>query len=218
MSIKCLAIAALMACLGSIAGAATVQNGSFEDIGDQKLNRRGWNHFSNVPGWTGSPNIEIQSNRTLRSIDAQDGRRYAELDTNQDAGIYQDVVLNAGKYRLSFWYSPRVRATSTTTNDMTYDVTGNGKSLLSGMVRGAPNDDYPHGVWTLVKGSFVVEDTDTVRLFFAATGGSRYRGCGNCGALIDNVQLSSVPLPAGGMLLIGGIAAIGLMHRRRNRA
>lgn len=216
MSSRVFAAAAFAAMIASGAAASTLLNGSFEDIGGGTLNSSGWNHFSGIPGWTGVPNIEIQSAITLGSIDAQHGQYYAELDTNQDAGIFQDVALSAGRYILSFWYSPRVDATPTSTNDMVYSVS-NGASLLSGAINGAPNASYPHGAWTEVTGSFEVATDSIVRVAFAATGGSHHPGCGNCGALIDNVSISSVPLPAGGALLVAGLGAFGLMRRRSSR-
>ncbi|MEM8655715.1 MAG: VPLPA-CTERM sorting domain-containing protein [Pseudomonadota bacterium] len=200
------------------AHAVTVENGSFEDIGDGTLNGRGWNHFSDVPGWTGDPNVEIQSNSTLGSIDTPFGTRYVELDTNQDAGIFQDISLSAGSYMLSFWYSPRVNASPTTTNNMSFSVGLGGLTLLDGTVNGAPNTAFPHGVFTEVTGQFSVAQDATVRLAFNATGGSFSSGCGNCGALIDNVQLSAVPLPASGMLLIAGFGGLFAMRRTSARA
>ena len=90
-------LACALAAMGMATAAnAAVFNGSFEDIGGQTLNARGWNHFSSVPGWTGVPNVEIQSSSTLGSIDAHDGEYYAELDTNQDAGMFQDIFLTGG--------------------------------------------------------------------------------------------------------------------------
>lgn len=219
MIIKTAFAAIVAVTIAGSAGAATIQNGSFEDVTGLTFNGQGWNHFASVPGWTGAPNVEIQSNNTLGSIDAQDGIRYAELDTNQDAGIFQDIFLTAGRYVLSFWYSPRVNDPQTTTNDMFYSAVGSG-TLLSGSINGAPNPMYPHGAWTNVTGSFDVLSDETVRLSFFANGGSLYKGCGNCGALIDNVTLAPapVPLPAGGALLLGGLAAFAAMRRRSSKA
>ena len=142
-------VIALATLIGGAAQASTVNlvtNGSFED---NPLGSGNWSHFSNVPGWTGDPNVEIQSNRTLGSIDAKDGSYYAELDTNQDAGMFQDIFLNAGSYDFSFFYSPRVNDTNTATNDMFYsfkDMATQTLTLLSGTISGAPNASYPHGV------------------------------------------------------------------------
>lgn len=211
---KTLALAACTALLTTSAGAATILNGSFEDIGSGTLNGNGWNHFSGIPGWTGDPNIEIQSAQTLGSIDAQHGNYYAELDTNQDAGIYQDVALDAGSYSLSFWYSPRVNATPTTTNDMTYSIMGAADTYIDTLISGAPSNMFPHGLWTNVVAEFTIDTAETITLAFAATGGSQFAGCGNCGALIDNVSIAAVPLPAGLLLMLTAIGAFGFARRR----
>ncbi len=220
-------VIALATLIGGAAQASTVNlvtNGSFED---NPLGSGNWSHFSNVPGWTGDPNVEIQSNRTLGSIDAKDGSYYAELDTNQDAGMFQDIFLNAGSYDFSFFYSPRVNDTNTATNDMFYsfkDMATQTLTLLSGTISGAPNASYPHGVWTEVNGTLRVQTAATYRLTFEARGGSFYGGCGNCGALIDDVSLtgpggpidnpSPVPLPAGFALLLTGMGGLAVMRRR----
>lgn len=208
------AVAASVATFATGAGAVTVVNGDFENLGQGVLNGNGWNIFADVPGWTGNPNIEIQSDRTLGSIDAQSGNYYVELDTNQDAGIFQDIALDAGEYQLSFWYSPRVNADITTTNDMTYGVSGAGTTYIDTLITGAPNPDFQHGEWTNVTAEFTLAADETITLSFEATGGSRFNGCGNCGALIDNVSVAAVPLPAGVLLMLSAIGAFGFARRR----
>ena len=204
----------------STAGAATitngnyVTNGSFEDIGEGSFNRAGWNHFSDVPGWTGEPNIEIQSNSTLGSIDAQSGVNYAELDTNQDAAMFQNIALDAGTYDLSFWYSPRVDASNTQTNDMTFSVASLATNYIDTLITGAPNALFPHGGWTNVVSTFTLNTAEMITLTFAATGGSFFGGCGNCGALIDNVSVAAVPLPAGLLLMLSAFGVFAFARRR----
>lgn len=57
--------------------------------------------------------------------------------------------------------------------------------------------------------SFTATTTGNSSLFFENSGGD------NQGALLDNVALSAVPLPAGGLLLIGGLAALAGLRRRK---
>lgn len=210
--LKTIAAASTVAIIGSVASASTVINGSFEDIGDGVLNGSGWQIFPDVPGWNGAPTIEIQSEPTL-GFKAQEGDYYAELDTNRNSRIFQNVVLDAGTYVLSFFYSPRVNQTPTDTNDLGYSVS-TGDDLVSEIIAGAPNDDYPHGIWTEVKAYFTLERSETVELSFEALGAESGDNCGSCGALIDDISLAAVPLPAGVLLMLSALGAFGFARRR----
>lgn len=57
--------------------------------------------------------------------------------------------------------------------------------------------------------TFTAGNTGTSSLFFENLGGD------NRGVVIDDIVLSAVPLPAGGLLLIGGIAALAGLRRRK---
>lgn len=57
--------------------------------------------------------------------------------------------------------------------------------------------------------NFTASVTGQTSLFFENSGGD------NQGALLDNVSLSAVPLPAGGLMLIGGLAALAALRRRK---
>lgn len=205
--LKKLAMASCAAMIASSANAATiVQNGSFED-GPAVSN---WQIFGSIPGWEADPNIEIQTAGTLGSIDPQEGDRYAELDTNQNSRIFQDIVLDAGTYMLSFFYSPRVNQSPTDTNDMSYSIAG-----LSGEILGAPDGDFAHGAWTEVTEYFTIDADNTLAtLSFQASGETPTNGCGNCGALLDNVSIAAVPLPAGLLLMLSAVGAFGFARRR----
>ncbi len=62
------------------------------------------------------------------------------------------------------------------------------------------------GIYTLVSNS------TTATLFFADTGNSpNDRG----GPLLDNVRLSAIPLPAGGLLLLTALGGIAALRRRK---
>ncbi|MCH2075306.1 MAG: VPLPA-CTERM sorting domain-containing protein [Rhodobacteraceae bacterium] len=210
--------AATVVALALPASATTITNGSFEDLGGQTINGN-WEIFPGVPGWTGSPNVEIQTDPTIGAVDAHTHDNYVELDTNQDSSITQLINLTRGAWELTFWYSPRVNDLNTTTNDLVWSLTDteDGSEIFSEEVTGAPNDDYPWGVWTEITTTFVVLDAGSFALTFGADGGSKYQGCGNCGALIDTVAIAPVPLPASGLLLLAGLGAV-FGVRRRNAA
>lgn len=193
----------------AVVSAATVTNGSFEDLGGQTIGASNWAIFNNLPGWTPNPNVEVQRDLV---ITAQDGGHYAELDTNQNASIAQQLTFTSmGAYELSFYYSPRVNASSTDTNDLSFAL----GSLTNGAISGAPNASYPHGVWTKVTSTFSVQTLGDYTLSFTASGISKGDPCGNCGALIDNVSVAPVPVPAAGFLLAGALGGLGLMRRRK---
>ncbi|SHH17487.1 VPLPA-CTERM protein sorting domain-containing protein [Cognatiyoonia sediminum] len=227
--------ASCLAFAGATANAATVTNGSFEDF-DGDLNGGGWNFFDtiDVAGWSGTPNIEIQTYKGVGSpangtigldpIDNTVGSHYAELDTNTNSVLSQTInFAEAGRYVLSFLYSPRVDNPDTDTNDMSFKIEGQGDTVLEETILGAPNGDYPHGEWTRADSFFTIESLGDYVLSFAALGGSLFNGCGNCGALIDDVSIAAVigenpqpvPLPASSLLLLAGLGGLGAMRRMK---
>jgi len=209
-AVKSLAVAAAAsALLAGVASAVTVQNGSFEDVsgGVKTVNRGSWSVYDSIPGWTmmGGNGIEVQTNATLRSIDAQDGNRYVELDSHprgaSNSSMYQMVSLAEGSYYLSFFYSPRTNDAATngirySIGDISREVTGPG----AGVARGS---------WTEIVSKFSVSDTGPYMLLFSATGKAD-----TFGGLIDNVSIAPVPLPAAAWMLLAGVGGLALMRRR----
>lgn len=202
--------------------ASIVTNGSFEtgvpgNVGGlnfnsnfNNLNTSGssWDVWKSLNGWTSmsGPGIEVQSNRTLSTINAQEGTRYVELDSNGNSSMGQNVALQAGRYLLSFWYSPRT--SNANTNGIEYAV-GN---LVSGAVtNGNPAGAVP-GTWTLVSALFTVKSAGSYLLAFGASGRND-----TYGGLIDNVAIdpAPVPLPAAGVGLMLGLGSLAAMRRRR---
>lgn len=204
------------------AEAATVQNGSFED----PFKTRGKNHKQNfdnlaagrgsswevwdaVPGWTTSSGsgIEIQSDRTLSGINANQGSHYVELDSNRNSSMFQEVLLEAGQHVLNFFYSPRTSDSGT--NAISFSV----GTLLNGSIGGAGSTYSTRpGLWTAVSEAFNVINAGTYRLNFSATGRSD-----SIGGLVDTVSITtppSIPLPAPLFLLGSAIVATFALRRR----
>lgn len=210
-----------MAGVQSASAATIVQNGSFEsgipgnalgkNFGSQFSNLNSgpgssWDVWNSIDGWTRTTGsgIEIQSNRTLSTIDANSGNHYVELDSNNNSGMTQNVFLNAGRYILSFWYSPR---TSSPTNGIEYAV----GSLIGGTVNHLNPASAVPGTWTQITRSFLVTTAGSYALNFTATGQND-----SYGGLLDDVAIAPVPVPAAGFGLIAGLGMLVAMRRRKS--
>ncbi len=191
---------------GSFEETPTVNGALFDSLatpGDAS-----WAVFSTLPGWTAiptdGPGIEVQTDETLGSIDAQDGAHYVELDSTANATIRQTVFLAAGTYDLSFWYSPRL--SNANTNGMTYSIAG----LFGSLAGPGINPVTAVGQWTQIVAQFVVGVSGNYDLDFAATTEND-----SYGALIDNAVISAVPVPAAGGLLLFGLGGLAALRRRK---
>jgi hypothetical protein len=216
---RAVSIAVVSLLLSLPASAATIlQNGSFEDVsgGSVTYNGGNWKVYSSIPGWTtvSGSGIEVQTNATLGSIDAHTGNRYVELDShpgpNSNSKMKQNVLLEAGSYVLSFWYSPR--DSRFTSNDIGYSL----GTFVSGLVKG-PVGTIVVGKWTQITQSFTVtkKEAGSFALKFWASGDQN-----TYGGLIDDVALdytppAPVPVPAAGLLMLGGLGGLAALKRRR---
>lgn len=212
------------------ASASIVTNGSFEETaaGPGKVNSgqtfdnllsgpgASWQIWDSLPGWTTASGggIEVQSNRTLSSIDALDGGHYVELDSTSNSSMFQDVVLGLGAHELSFGYSPRTHDAASM--GITYSL----GSLANGAVYGH-SSRADVGAWTIVSQVFDVTRAGSYRLMFGATGASD-----SYGGLIDRVAIttlgrslespSEIPVPSSMALLVGAGMALGALRLRRS--
>ena len=214
------AAAALAAAVAMPASAASlVVNGSFETgvpgnttglnngalFGNLNNSGPSWDRWTSINGWTttSGSGIEIQSNRTLDTIDAQDGTHYVELDSNSNSSMAQTLSLGVGKYLLSFWYSPRTPDPAT--NGIEYAI----GSIAGGKVKNGVPVGANVGTWVQIKTLFDIVKTGDYKLQFAAVGAND-----TYGGLIDNVSIETVPLPATGFGLFAALGGLGLMRRR----
>lgn len=214
---------------------------SFDDYGTLGQGKS-WAVTSSLPGWNlfYGPGVEVQFNGTLgKGFDAQNGNRYVELDAhfayttpgNSNAGIYQQLTgLKVGAtYELSFWY----RSRTTLLDDNGLGVYWKPNVALLSQPNYVKKVDYDtqssnDKAWTQYKLTLVASANQMV-LGFGGLGDARYttkadptgtnsaaNGSGK-GALLDNVSLEFVSAPVSAPATIGlfGLAALGLMLRRR---
>ena len=215
------AAAALVAAVAMPASAASlVVNGSFETgipgntaglnngalFGNLNNSGPSWDRWTSINGWTttSGSGIEIQSNRTLDTVDAQDGTHYVELDSNSNSSMAQTLSLGVGKYLLSFWYSPRTPDPAT--NGIEYAI----GTIAGGKVKNGVPVGANVGTWVQIKTLFDVVKAGDYKLQFAAVGTND-----TYGGLIDNVSVAPVPLPAAGFGLMAALGGLAAMRRRR---
>lgn len=200
--------AAIVVASAASVNAATLINSSFETT-PTPIGASGFDLYTAIDGWTAGvgENIEIQNVDAI-NFAAQDGNNYLELASDGASSISQDVFLTAGKYELSFFYSPRSPdGNSQGHNNMAFGVSG----IFSEDVLNAPNLDLPRGEWTEIAEMFEVLTDGTYTINFVGTDPTD----GSRGALIDNIQLAAVPLPAAGLMLLTALGAAAAGRRKR---
>jgi hypothetical protein len=156
-----------------------------------------------IPGWTGSPVLEIQSNSVLGAGNvAQDGVQYAELNPFTPSALSQDIsgLQVGGQYLLTFYYSARP-GTGANTAMATFE--GNAAIPLAA----GPVNQI---TWMQFSQLVTITDSTSTLTFQGLTPD------GSVGNLIDNVslvQVSAIPEPA--TLAVFGLMAVGAFGARR---
>lgn len=195
-------LAALLAA-PAFASAATnlVINGGFEA---NLQNANTWNIYSNLTGWTGgSAGIELRNNVAGAAFE---GKNFVELDTTANSAMWQQIATKAGQhYNLSFAYSGRPGVAATSNN---IEVLWNGVVLGDLTAVGSSVNNWG------MKSYEVIGINGMSTLTFRAAGKSD-----SYGGSLDAVSLTTSPVPEPGTyaLMLGGLAAMGLLRRRQQQ-
>lgn len=218
---KAILAAALVAAPG-LASAGTVV---FTDSFEVPVNTNNWQVYQNFGDWAssapGTTGIEIQQSGVV--VNAHTGNQYVELDSdpsrggipgaNTNSSMTRTLDLTAGLYELEWYYQPRTN----TPNDnlLTVYLDGASDALMTNAI-GSENGTGANG-WQQVKYSFSVDGTDNLYALTFAAGGIENK----LGGFVDSVtltQVSQVPVPAAGFLLLGGLGGLVAMKRRKKAA
>lgn len=150
-----------------------------------------------APNWTAGPTLDYIITNDFGNLCRGTGG-CIDLDGSENlSGLLSSVIVfAAGTYELAF--------------------------ELFGNSRGAGPDSVTItlGSWsTTISNILSGDDVSTiVPLTFTTTGGAltfQNAGGDNIGAVLSSVTLSAVPLPAGGLLLLGALGGIAALRRRK---
>ena len=192
-----------------MASAATIVNGSFEDPDVTDPFATFTAGSTAITGWTvGFGSVDVVDTLWI----AQDGNQAVDLDGSAVGSIFQTItdLIVGTSYTISFYMSgnpdgpPPVK-----TMDVSVGANTAGYSF------DMANGNAETGVWELNTFTFTAAATSEVLTFASTTGGNFY------GAALDNVSIapsvSPVPRPAGGLMLIGGLAGLAALRRKRKQ-
>ncbi|MFL4471479.1 choice-of-anchor C family protein [Tateyamaria armeniaca] len=192
-----------------MASAATIVNGSFEDPDVTGAFATFVSGSTAITGWTvGSGSVDVVDTLWI----AQEGSQAVDLDGSAVGSIFQTItdLIVGTSYTISFYMSgnpdgpPPVKSMDVSvganTAGYTFDMSGGNAET---------------GVWELNTFTFTAAATSEVLTFASTTGGSAY------GAAVDDVSIAPsiapVPLPAGGLMLVGGLVGLAALRRRRQQ-
>jgi len=217
------AVAVLLGTVVPAAGATLLINGSFETgvpLNTKGLTNRAtysvmagrtgpdWDTWTSLNGWTmtSGRGIAVMTDRSTSKFDAKDGEYYVGLDVLSNTRMVQNVLLKQGTYSLSLWTN--FEQGNASTNSLNFGMTGLG--LTNASMTYVPLVANRHS-WTQVSMNIHVATTGIYQVYVGGAGSSDGKGM-----LIDDIDLTQIPVPAAGFGLIAALASlVGLKRRRR---
>jgi hypothetical protein len=165
--------------------------------------------YPTIAGWTTTygPGIEIRNNV---SGTAQDGVNFVELDSHPNPGnswMSQTFSSPGSVLDISYWYAARP-GTGASTNGI--EIWLNGTDIGNLFSPGNSGLGTDNTAWILYSANNVAGIAGSNTLEFRAVGTSD-----TYGGSLDNVSVSSVPVPGTLGLLGLGLAGIGALRRRK---
>jgi len=201
-----------LAAISGTAHANLVNNGSFE-TGDLT----GWT-YNNFTGTTPGIGITVLTTGGINTtgygdnVPNNDGTHAAFfVDDMAEQTLSQSLNLDAGQYSLSF--ALYATASGAKNAFSFYFYSSLGAISVALLNNSSSTTDVPVGTWTVYSYLIDISSQGSYDLFFEFTSGPTP----SKDVLLDNVDLSAVPLPPGLLLLGTGVAGIGYMGRRRAR-
>jgi hypothetical protein len=185
----------------SVASAATVFLDDFnsENEGIAEYSTLNYDNFNNweVTGGT----VDLIGNGYFDFIPYNG--LYVDLDGSTNSpglmSLKSGLALNPGNYILSFDLAGSHTSSPTDTVTVTASINGFSKDYT--LVYDAPFSTYTY--------AFLLKSPDALNLSFQNNGND------NMGALLDNVKVSSVPIPGSLLLLGSGVVGLVMLRGRR---
>ncbi len=191
-------------CLAALFAAASTQASTPVFADSFEASAQGLNQVPS--GWTVSGGtVDVVGPGLFGELCLGSGR-CVDLDgsTGQAGLLSLSLQLNAGQtYVLSFDMAGNRRNAGTEQVQVNF---GTSSSLLSFA------DASPTAAWQGFSLSFTPGSSGNYLLSFQNLGGD------NMGAMLDKVAVTPVPEPASAAMLLGGLLAVSLLHKRRVKA
>ncbi len=202
MIFRTLVAATCFAASLSGANAATITNGSFEGLGTPGFVTENAPSLA-ITGWTiGGHSVDWINDYW----EPQDGSNSVDLNGNGQGSIFQtisDLIVNT-TYKVTFYLGGNSDGAPTIKN-VGVDV-GLGQQAFTFDTTGT---DIPSPMnWAEYSYVFTATSTSQVLTFASLDSGS-------FGAALDNVSISTIPIPASLPLLLAGLGGLAMIRRRR---